>query len=188
MADTTPNEPVDLTGITDPAELLALVRDVHVPEASWWPAPGWWLLAILFAVCVYGIYRLLRLRRAYRLDAWRREARAELKTLSSTLETADVSERHEVVKRASSLLRQVMMAVHGREGVASLTDDSWLRALDAQENAEPLGEGLRRLLTDVPYQPVGDVSATPKKVSALLNWIARYVDQLPAVTDAKVKS
>jgi len=154
MADDAIDAHEDLQSITDKAELLAELRGVQVPVASSWPALGWWLLgtALLLALIGMVIHSVVKKRRAQ--DAWRIEALMELHHLKQSLSNADASDRHALLKRASVLLRRVMMHLDGRESVANLTNDRWLDALDGHAAVQPLESSLRPLLTDAPYRTV----------------------------------
>lgn len=126
------------------------LRDLHLPEAvGWWPpAPGWWLLlALLLAPAVYG---LLSAWRAYRRNAPRRAALAELGQLHEAW-AAD----HDVAALGvgiSQLLRRAMLAYAPRAEVAGLTGKAWLEWLDRGLDDHPFSAGPGRYLAELPYR------------------------------------
>jgi len=141
-------------------DLIARLRDVHVPSAPpWWPpAPGWWLaLALLGALAVIAIrygppwWRRLRMR-------WRLMARLEA-----------IARRHRagapsaaIVAEISSLLRLAALARFPDRDVAGLHDDEWIAFLEECERAPGRFEALRGELTVAPYGPPGtNVDAAP---------------------------
>ena len=126
------------------------LRDLHLPEAvGWWPpAPGWWLLfAVLLAAAVYG---LVQAWRAYRRNAPRRVALAEL----ARLQQAWQADRDVIALgvRLSPLLRRAMLAYAPRPEIAGLTGDAWLEWLDRGLNDRPFSAGPGRLLAELPYR------------------------------------
>lgn len=131
-------------------ELLAQLRDVHVSPADWWPpAPGWWLLALLFAVlCVYG---LLRQQRKHQRFAWVVLAETELAELEAQFERADISAQR-TVSQLSVLMRRSAMAAKGRKSVARATDEEWIKLISAVGNGRGFGRSAAELLVQAPYR------------------------------------
>jgi len=126
------------------------LRDLHLPDAvGWWPpAPGWWLLlALLLAAAAYG---LLRAWQAYRRNAPRRAALAELVRLQKAWQT----DRDVVALgiRLSPLLRRAMLAYAPRAEVAGLTGNAWLEWLDRGLDDRPFSAGPGRFLAELPYR------------------------------------
>lgn len=171
--------PVDIAALTDKAELLALVREVHVPTVSAWPALGWWLLAIVLLGILAAVALYKHYQKRYQRDAWRREALAELLVLKERLADATEVERHELVQSISSLLRRVMMQSKGRRQVAGLTSNAWLDEIESLDSKHKLDNVLQPLLTDVPYQMKPDALSTPDNVNALVNWLEQTIKGLP---------
>lgn len=169
----------DLAAIQDKAELLAQLRDVHVPEVSTWPAPGWFVLVFLTLAIFIAGFIIKKRRQQYAQNAWRREALEAISELEQRLPEASDSERHALVQDASSLLRRVMMHARGRSEVAGLTADAWLDELNANTSSYTLDKTLQPLLTEVPYQTVPADLATAGNVSSLLNWIQQTIESLP---------
>ncbi len=133
------------------------LRDLHLPETvGWWPpAPGWWILAVLFLTGI--AYLAWRWYRAWRFNAPRRFALREL----AKFEAAYLEHRNPVTlgKQLSELLRRAMLAYAPRGDMAGLTGDAWLAWLD---RGMPLPyfhtEGGKSLLS-LPYRdPDGDFS------------------------------
>ncbi|HJU26511.1 MAG TPA: DUF4381 domain-containing protein [Rhodanobacteraceae bacterium] len=95
------------------------LRDIHVPQVSWWPpALGWWLLAalVLFAI-IAGAWAWLRSSPA---RATRRAARRELDELSARY--ARDGDAVAFASGLSRLLRRIALVVQAdaaaREGRA----------------------------------------------------------------------
>jgi len=151
-------------------ELLAQLRDIHLPQApSWWPpAPGWWLLsALALGFTAWGALRLWRrwqrfgpARRARRLHRqWTLELRAE-----SIAPLAWLHRTNEVLKR---------LAVHGlghSEMIPAWGDD-WLRYLDGRCGEPAFSKGVGRCLGQDRFRRDAevDVQALERLVSRLLD-------------------
>lgn len=130
------------------------LRDLHLPEAvGWWPpAPGWWLLAVLlFLAAAFAVWRAWQ---AYRRNAARRIALAEL----ARLKAAWQADRDVVRLTAglSPLLRRTMLAYSPRAEVAGLTGPVWLEWLDRGLEDRPFSAGPGRFIVELPYcRPAG---------------------------------
>lgn len=190
----------ELSTISDKAELLALVQEVHVPQVSSWPAPGWWLLAILLIGCTLAYWLRKRRQHHYEQEAWRREALAELTQLENRLPDASDKERHRLIQEASALLRRVMMQSRGRDQVAALTAEAWLNEVNAQAIMQPtkrptkqgtkqggehkLDDSLHPLLTDVPYETQPNVLSSQENIETYFGWLQRTIESLPVLEPA----
>ena len=130
-----------------PADPLAALRDIHVPDTPefWPPAPGWFVVAGLMiaagvAATVIAVWR-------WRAGRFRREALACLRSLRA---------RHgagapdaEIAMELSMLIRRVALARHPREEVAGLTDEEWMARLES--TLPGIGVSARTALLDAPY-------------------------------------
>jgi len=99
---------------------LAELAPEHAPPApGWWPpAPGWWALAaILLLAAAAGVAWLCNPRRRLRRAALR-----ELRRIRATEGDAIGAAR-----AIQNLLRRYALALFGRDGVARLHGDAWLR-------------------------------------------------------------
>ena len=128
---------------------LAQLRDIHLPDpVSWWPpAPGWWLLALValafIAAATHFILRYIRRNR------YRKEALQELQKLNENrggLSTRDA------VEQLAMLLRRVAIQTCGREAVASLVGQAWLRFLDNKGGTNQFTAGPGKVLGEGQYQ------------------------------------
>ena len=139
----------------DPDQLP--LRDIHMPEmVGWWPlAPGWWFLIALAAA---GLgYLLYRRYLAWRSNAARRAALAELSRIRRDYEQG--SDALTLAKSLSELLRRSMLAYAPRGEVAGLTGDRWLRWLDRGLDDRPFTAGSGRNIESLPYrspESIGD--------------------------------
>lgn len=130
---------------------LAQLRDIHLPEPiGWWPpAPGWWLLAltvlVISAVAVYYLRRYL-----YKRNRYRKEALRELRNLRAKLAALETGA---AVDELASLLRRVAIKTCGREKVAPLTGENWLRFLDDKGGTNQFTAGPGKVLGEGHYRP-----------------------------------
>ncbi len=181
----TPEDISDISAMTDKAELLAQLREVHVPDVSFWPAPGWWLLLVLFIVFIIALKLRKRQQVRYENEAWRREALVEMSRLQSRLPQTTDSERHDLVQQASALLRRVMMQSFGRKQVAALTANDWLSEVSTRSAVGMLDDSLQPLLTDVPYQTKPNDLSSEHNVGQYFLWLQQTIEGLPNVASTQ---
>ena len=131
-----------------------VLRDIHLPPASWWPpAPGWWLLAVLVLVAgalvaAWFVYR----RRHVALRALLREIDGLELAYARDADCARLADR------ASRVLRRVARRIESP--AASANGSAWRAFVQKYAHAEATREALDALL-DVRFRvaPVLDVSA-----------------------------
>ena len=114
----------------DSEELLAQLADIHLPgEISYWPpAPGWWILAILFfAGAFYLIQRLIQqrnLRKVYQ------HALAELETCYQDFACDNHEDKNNLrlhyVNKFNAVIRRVALVHFPQNNIASLSGDAWV--------------------------------------------------------------
>lgn len=129
------------------ADLLAALRDIKLPpDPGWWPpAPGWWLLGFL-VLLIAGLMtrsslKIYKRRRPYR------EFRQALDALP-----VDPGAAASSLRAMSTLTRRLVVTQLGREQVASLTGDEWLRLLDSLSNSNEFSAGSGKILAQGPYR------------------------------------
>lgn len=122
------------------------LKDIHLPEAvgGWPPAIGWWLLPILiifFTALLWWFYKKVTEKSA-------------LKSGKIFLEQIKLAQGSDLQKlrELSSWLRRVSMSVSGREAVAGLTGEKWLKKLDESVEGSPFNEGIGRCLAEAHYR------------------------------------
>ncbi len=122
------------------------LKDIHLPDpVGWWPpAIGWWLLLVLiplFAALLWWFYKRVIQQSA-------------LKTAQKLLD--DIKEGGgadlQRLQQLSAWLRRVAMTISGREKVAGLTGEAWLKELDKSVEGAPFSEGIGRCLVEAQYQ------------------------------------
>lgn len=117
-----------------------VLRDIHLPDAAWWPpAPGWWIVAAL-VVLASGIIAALLWRRA-RLRV-RRAALREIDSLEAAY--ARDADAARLADGASRLLRRVARLVEPE--AASLAGEAWRAFLHRHARTEATRAALDRLL------------------------------------------
>ena len=150
----------------NPADPLAQLRDIHLPEpVSWWPpAPGWWVATLLALAAVFLVIFYLRkywLQKRYR--------RAALQALGN-ISLHDEMNKQVLLEEMSALLRRVALQAYGREKVAPLTGEPWLIFLDDTGKTEQFTSGAAKVLGDGLYQ--SSVEADMEQVMLIVrNWI-----------------
>lgn len=139
-----------------------VLRDIHLPPASWWPlAPGWWLLALglIFVAAAFALWWWLR-QRGHLLHSVLREIDA--------MEMAHAADGDDIrlADQASRLLRRVARRVD--PAAAAQGGEAW-RAFLHDHAHDP---ATRKALDDLAEarfraHPVLDA---PALVTALRTW------------------
>lgn len=156
-------------------ELLAGLRDIHLPAAvSWWPpAPlWWWSLAALAVAAALSVVAAVALRR-------RRERAGALSACRLALRELGVLRRRffaggdarDLLAGLSVLLRRTALSLSPRAETAALTGDAWLNWLDARAGRELFSRGAARAIAHAPYQPSAAADARAV-LSACEAWLA----------------
>lgn len=157
--------------MTDHAQLLEKLRDIHTPKPiGWWPpAPGWWILGvvILFLIAV----SFLLTHRYYNRYRYRKVA---LKALQDSFRSVqDVNDNLTFLEEVSSLLRRVAIHAYGREKVSSLTGSKWLAFLDETGNTDQFSKGVGSILAYGHYQFQSEID--PHQIHTLARkWIKEH--------------
>ena len=144
------------------AELLAQLRDIHLPATpSWWPPqPGWWVISI--ALLAAGLWLLLR------PPAWKREALLRLRSAEQAYARGGDAAR--LLAEMSMLLRSCALLLKGRGQAAGLTGEAWLECLTE------LGRGVcpapEAALLQGPYKKNVDLDAGAF-TGSVAEWIRR---------------
>ncbi|MCK0107176.1 DUF4381 domain-containing protein [Marinobacter sp. S0848L] len=104
----------------NPEDPLAQLKDIHLPETGgWWPpAPGWWVLAALCLIALIALVWAWQRHRAR--TAWKRQAKAELATLSQQM-CNDPAWYGDL----NRLLKRVARQTHQNRYPESMTGDEW---------------------------------------------------------------
>jgi len=124
---------------------LSGLRDIHLPiEPPWWPpALGWWLVA---AGILLGIVLLLAYLRHFYLQPDQYALR-ELKKIFQS-ETSAVL----IARRLSVLLKRIVLFLHPRTKVATLTEEAWVTFL-THRTKSAFNEEQLNLLAVASYMP-----------------------------------
>lgn len=130
-----------------PEEILRELRDIHLPEmeaaASSTPLILWPALLVF----VFGVIVLLLI--------WRRRAiwRADLLDGLDDIEASvKAGRQREAWAGLASLLKRLAIRQNGRDQVARLSGDAWLRKLDEMIEVNVFTEGPGRRLISAPYE------------------------------------
>ena len=117
-----------------------VLRDVHVPDAPslWPPAPGWWLVALAFALIVASLWWWQHRRRS-RLQSW-------VKLFDQAAGSANAAAR---IAAMSELLRRAARRVDANAD--HLEGEAWLAFLDGKKTHD-FTEGAGRLLLEGGYR------------------------------------
>ena len=152
----------------NPADPLAALRDIHVPDPPefWPPAPGWIAVCILVAAAVLAA-AIIAARR-WRAGWARREALAGLRALRARHQAG--ASGAEIAVELSTLMRRAALARHPREEVAGLTGERWITWLES--GLPGLGASARTALLDAPYAREHPFDV-PRALAACERWLRR---------------
>lgn len=104
----------------NPEDPLSQLRDIHLPQIGgfWPPAPGWWVLALLFLATVATL--LWWASRYRRRNRWLRLAKAELAHLEST-----ATKKPQWFAQLNTLLKRVARERYPAEHPEAESGEQW---------------------------------------------------------------
>ncbi|SDA66933.1 protein of unknown function [Pseudomonas sp. NFPP33] len=150
------------------------------PVAWWPPAPGWWLLAVLLPLLIWGLWQLVkRWRKRPRktvaeseLDPLRQAALDELAQLSKPYDEAPAGPW---LQQLNALLKRLCRERYPDSGSHVLSSRAWLAFLDNRCPAAGLTRWM--ILVDGSYRPQCTLSdkAIVELDQAIAIWIRKHV-------------
>ncbi len=152
--------------MSETEKILADMRDIVMPQepSLWPPAIGWWMLAGLAILTVFGAVYLIR--NSLKSIA-RKTALSRLSKLSSL--PAQVA-----LVELSTLMRTVAISKYPRSKVAGLVGHDWLVFLDQCVDTNQFTNGPGQILAHGPYQKysIDDCSDT---IALCRTWIKQVL-------------
>ena len=163
-----------MTQTPDP-RLDALANIVQPEAVSSSPVTvGWKILLLIVAVALAAA--AWTAFRHWRRNRYRREALAELETLSAAA-TGSGPGKVEALRALPVLLRRVVLSVDERTDVASLSGGPWLDYLDARYPGRGFTQGPGRHVEAMGYLPDPQVDGLdPQTVKALLGEVRGWIE------------
>ena len=139
------------------ASTLAKLHDIHLPTPiNWWPlAPGYWLVASLFFLCLIFFIVRYQTRRSRQI---KQEALQQLARYQHRYE--QINNTKDTAAALSLLLKQVALSYYPRATVASLRGDAWLTFL-TQTSKKLDFNPVRQILLEAPFCPQNTHTLTP---------------------------
>lgn len=150
------------------------LRDIHLPEpvSFWPPAIGWWgLVAIVVLALLAGYWAYKKARQ----PDIRKDAHRELEQLVNS--QSKNPSPHQFYIEMSVLIRRIAISVFGRERVAGLTDEKWLRFLDETAGTTFFTSQSGRLLITLPYCQHKNMKLSHDQ-EPLLNEIKKWINKI----------
>lgn len=127
---------------------LADLRPIDLPqEPSNWPAPGWWILTLLFCGFVVGLFILWRRYLGSHNYQKRRLQRSALIELNRY----DTEHKALFIQQCNALLKRVSIASYPDENPAQLNDQQWIDFL--YQHCGSLDSQAFNILKHGPYLP-----------------------------------
>ena len=155
-----------------PENTLSNLKDIHLPSTvSWWPpAPGWWILVLLFILLTVLFAWWLYLR--YERGRPRIEALHILKNLQVKHDKSP--DPLTTLRTLSKLLRRTALSFYQQEEVASLQGEDWLKFLDKTGKTSEFTLGAGKIFGTNLYQPEPDFD-----IEVLFPLVSKWVKQCP---------
>jgi hypothetical protein len=147
------------------------LSDIALPEpVSWLPQTwGWAVLAVALLLLVG--WALLRWRRQYMADRYRREALAEL----SAIETQLGEDMPGAITAMAPLLKRTALAAWPRSAVATLSGAQWVAFLRQSGGPTGIPDNAAAILDDREYrQPT---ATTTDEAAGFARALRRWIDE-----------
>ena len=129
---------------------LLSLKDIHLPpDVSFWPpAPGWWIMSVLFISSIFfgGLWFYKRYKKRKPIN----EALRILKNLQILHESSKDEVKY--LRNLSNLLRRTALTFYDNDAVASLQGSSWLEFLDKTGKTKEFSQGAGKVLGNEVFQ------------------------------------
>lgn len=148
----------DIYGEDFGAEQMWGLKELPLPDGPpWWPvAPGWYVVAALILLLL--IWALLRWRRSYSRNQYRRDAIARLAKLSTT---------NEDLAHIPVILKKTALSAFPRSDVAGLRGQPWIDWLNESGRKDRFTDDDARLFDQLLYTS-GEHSIADDVASSLI--------------------
>ena len=142
------------------AEALAELRDIHLPQAEgWWPpAPGWWILFIIFLASLFlvSLKGIPFARSRWRYRRIKRQVLQQMSTIQDQIpDTQDHKLGTHIIEPLFNLVKRffLMHSPENRHLIGGLHGHSWLDflALHGRFDLSKLDADSREMLLSLPY-------------------------------------
>jgi hypothetical protein len=158
------------------------IRDIHLPEdISWWPlAPGWWLLFLIGLFLVILMYqRFKRQKNKTTLTVGSIHNQSNDQQIINDAfdilnEISQLSDKQQIIKEVSVLLRRTAMSLYEDDKIAGLTTHNWLTYLDNKGNTTDFSEGIGQVLIEQPYQKHTHYQKD-ELISLIIRWLSKQL-------------
>ncbi len=160
---------------------LAQLKDIQLPEpvSCWPPAPGWWILAIIFmGLIAFSIWKFLQYKHQQQYRKTAAHLLAQAKTLFS--KNNDVKA---YLQTLAEILRRTALTAYSEQSIESLQGDAWLQFLDTKIQKKLAGKenlsftkGPAKKITSLPYQDLTKKHIETNEIMAIHDTILFWVN------------
>jgi hypothetical protein len=157
--------------------ILREMHDIHGLDAvSAWPlAIGWWLLIILAAVSVIGIF-FYSIRRYRYLRSWQYGSFKILQSIEEELRSGAQRDLKQILHQLAVEMRRIAMQAYTRETCAGLIGKQWLTWLEQHDPRQFAWQSNGQLLINYQYMPQVievDDNNIQKLINAAKQWVKK---------------
>ena len=153
----------------NPQDPLAELQPLRAPELiDWWPpAPGWWIVSILFVLALVSLLYFLYKR--HKRNAYRRRALAQLASLHADVQANNQTASY--VQDVNALLKSVAMLSYTPSIVAAQHGEAWRQFLNG---GLPADKHLPAAFNEAAYQRSSPELDVEQVHAAAQRWIKSH--------------
>jgi hypothetical protein len=155
------------------------LKDIHLPDSIlWWPpAPGWWVLGVVFIIFLFLMLLLLpKLWRWLRYKPVRSLSLKEFYLIKQSHQQQ--ADQKQTLQAITTLLRRTVMSKSGRIGHAGVVGDDWINQLNQMSQKDCFTQAQGELLKHGRYQPAIE-GQNKADIDSLLQSCENWIKSLP---------
>jgi hypothetical protein len=155
------------------------LKDIHLPDSIlWWPpAPGWWVLGVVFIIFLFLMLLLLpKLWRWLRYKPVRSLSLKEFYLIKQSHQQQ--ADQKQTLQAITTLLRRTVMSKSGRIGHAGVVGDDWINQLNQMSQKDCFTQAQEELLKYGRYQPAIE-GQNKADIDSLLQSCENWIRSLP---------